>query len=164
MLTKEQIESLDSVQFNFINTTNSVIAPDLFNTDVLANTPTEPQYIVPPFGLSNTYAVGTASATAVNPLNGDTYTTSFTGLTVEVYDASGAFITSIAVAPVSQLTDIAYCSANNTMYVGGETTNSVYVIDCATNTQIAVIGGFASDPVRVEYCSANNTMYVFRYG
>lgn len=159
-LTKEELEALDSVQFNFVNTTDAPIAPDLFNIDVLANTPTEPQYIVPPFGIDMTQAMGTPVETVSNPNNGNTYTTSNSGQTVEVYDPSGTFITSIALGAGFNPFGIVYNSVKNSMYVSSGNLNRIVEIDCATNTIVATILGFIADLGFMAYNSINNTIYV----
>lgn len=147
------------VQFDFVNTTTSPITIDLFNTNVLTNTPVDETLSTPEYGVDTT--IGSAFSVrdyANNNSNGDVYCATTNGLAVIrngafILDSNfgGALVTPFAVE---------YNPVNNLIYVANTGLNNVRTIDATTFTLVGVAIPVTVQPSEITYNSTKNSMYV----
>ncbi len=157
---QEYISTEKTIQFNVVNTTSSPIFIDLFNINILTNTPTQPNVLFPENTQTGEIIQPTnlSRQSAINTINNNIYITSESALNdVNVYDSNNNFITNIPIG--GQTSKIVYNENNNSMYVifaGGDV--RVFVIDCNTNVVVSniVLPSTTND---IVYNSINNTIY-----
>jgi uncharacterized delta-60 repeat protein len=103
-----------------------------------------------------------------NPTNNCLYfeTYDFTVTNISVYDCNtNSFLTNIEIVNYSSLNDFdngVYCPVNNSVYFYNIGTDSVYVIDCSTNTLTDTIAITSNDNISygIVYSSIDNSVYI----
>jgi len=150
----------DNTQIDFINPSDNDVTIDIFNSITISNFPSSPSGSAFPNSFSFVdERIGNVRIAAFCPVNQFIYITRTDVGSIIVFDTTtNTTVTSIITSGIP-IGEIAYCSVNNRMYVCFS--GNVTVIDCSTNTVIAIIPlTFPFPSFRISYNQSLNCMYV----
>lgn len=158
-LENAEIDFLEKVQFNLVNTTATPVNVNVFDL-TLSDVDVSPTLGAPNTLVEN-LSVPSARYTEINPTTGYLYCTDNSS-NVYVYDTNTTnLITTIDVGAGTNPTDIVYDPVNNRMYVVLSNTSNVAVINCTNNTVLTTINtGSPTNLRHIAYNSVQQEVYI----